>query len=98
MASIQFSPMTSIFNNMSAGTVIFGSPGSGKSYYLLNIIANALIMEQKVFALDPKNDLAVISDIFPSVEAIDINDIIPGSLNPFKVLKDIDVLFGRYRC
>lgn len=90
MASIQFSPMTSIFNNMAAGTVIFGSPGSGKSFYLLNIIANALIMEQKIFALDPKDDLGVISDIFPSVEYININDIIPGSLNPFKVLKDID--------
>lgn len=90
MASIQFSPFTSIFENKASGTVIFGSPGSGKTFFLLNILANSLILNQRFFAIDPKDDLGVISDIFPNVEYIDINNIKPGALNPFKVIDNID--------
>lgn len=90
MASIQFSPFTAIFENKSSGTAIFGAPGSGKTFFLLNLIANAIMMNQRVFAIDPKNDLGVISDIFSSVEYIDINNIQPGALNPFTVLKNVD--------
>lgn len=90
MSSIQYSPLTSIFENKASGTVIFGSPGSGKTYFLLNILANAHMMQQRFFAVDPKNDLGIISDIFPNVEYIDINNINPGALNPFKVIKNLD--------
>lgn len=89
-SSIQFSPFTSIFENKASGTVIFGSPGSGKTYFLLNLIANAMMFNQRIFALDPKDDLGIITEIFPNVEYIDINNIKPGALNPFKVIKDID--------
>lgn len=90
MASINFSPLTAIFENKAAGTAIIGSPGSGKSFFILNLMANALMMEQRIFALDPKDDLGVISDLFPSVEYVDINNIKPGALNPFKVLNNLD--------
>lgn len=90
MSSIQFSPFTSIFENKASGTVIFGSPGAGKTFFLLNIIANSLMMEQRFFAIDPKNDLGVLSDIFPNVEYIDINNVKPGSLNPFVVINNLD--------
>lgn len=90
MASVNFSPFTAIFENKAAGTAIIGSPGSGKTFFILNLIANALMMEQRVFAIDPKDDLGVISDIFPNVEYVDINNIKPGALNPFKVLNNID--------
>lgn len=90
MSTIQFSPFTSIFENKASGTVVFGSPGSGKTFFLLNVIANSLMMQQRFFAIDPKNDLGVISDIFPNVEYIDINNIKPGALNPFKVINNLD--------
>lgn len=90
MSTIHFSPFNSIFENKASGTAIFGSPGSGKTYFLLNVAANALMMNQKLFALDPKDDLGVLSDIFPNVEYIDINNIKPGALNPFKVIKNLD--------
>ena len=90
MSSINFSPFTSIFENKASGTVVFGTPGSGKTFFLLNLIANALIMQQRIFGIDPKDDLGIISEVFPEVEYIDINNINPGSLNPFKVIKDLD--------
>lgn len=90
MSSINFSPFISIFENRPAGTCICGSPGSGKTYFLLNVAANALMMEQKLFAIDPKNDLGVLSNVFNDIEYIDINNIKSGALNPFIVLKNID--------
>lgn len=90
ISSIHFSPFTSIFENKSSGTAVFGSPGSGKTFFLLNVIANCLIMDQRVFAIDPKDDLGIIADIFPNVEYIDINNIKPGALNPFKVIPNLD--------
>lgn len=88
--SIHFSPFTSIFENGAAGTAIIGRPGKGKTFFILNLIANALMMEQRIFAIDPKDDLGVIADLYPEVEYIDINNINPGALNPFRVIKDID--------
>lgn len=90
MSTINWSPFTSIFENKAAGTAIIGKPGSGKTYALLNFIANELIMNKFVFGIDPKNDLGIIANIFPNVEYIDINNIKPGALNPFAVIKDID--------
>lgn len=91
MASVQYSPFTAIFNNMASGNVIVGSPGSGKTFFMLNVCANALMMEQRVFAVDPKNDLGVLADVFPDkVEYVNINNIKPGALNPFQVLKNVD--------
>lgn len=90
MASILFSPFTAIFENKAAGTAIIGKPGSGKTFFILNLCANAIMMEQKVFGIDPKDDMGVLCDIFPNIEYININDIKPGSLNPFRVIKNID--------
>ena len=93
MSSIQFSPFTSIFENKPAGTIIIGVPGSGKTYFILNIIANALLMKNRIFALDYKNDLQILKnlDIAYELNYIDINNIKPGALNPFAVIKNIDV-------
>lgn len=89
--SIQFSPFTSIFENKSAGTIIIGKPGSGKTFFLLNLMANAIMMEQRVFMIDPKDDGGVLADVFPDdFEYIDINNINPGALNPFKVINNLD--------
>ena len=91
MSSIMFSPMTSIFENKAAGTIIIGMPGSGKSYFIINLLFNALIMEQNIFAIDPKNDLGVLASLFPDkVEYININQINPGALNPFDVIENLD--------
>ena len=93
MGTVQFSPFTSIFENGSAGTVLVGSPGSGKTYFLLNVLTNCVLMKQRIFGIDPKNDLGVLSEIFPDeVEYIDINDIKSGALNPFTVLRDFNTI------
>lgn len=89
--SILFSPFTAIFENKAAGTIACGMPGSGKTFFILNMIANALMLEQRVFMIDPKDDGGVIADVYPEkIEYIDINNIRPGALNPFQVIKHID--------
>lgn len=93
MSSIMFSPFTSIFENKSAGTMIVGSPGSGKTFFINNIITNAIIMEQKIFAIDMKNDISKIKNEFPHIVVTDVNKIQPGGLNPFKVVKEVDTNF-----
>lgn len=76
--------------NNPAGTAVIGVPGSGKTFFLLNQIANSLIMEIPIYALDFKNDLEIITNVFPEVEMIDINKISKGALNPFAVLNKVD--------
>ena len=89
--SIQYSPFTAIFENKAATTIIIGQPGAGKTFFVLNICANALMMEQRIYAIDPKDDLGILAEIYPDkIEYIDINNILPGSLNPFRVLKVVD--------
>lgn len=89
--TVVFSPFTSIFENGAAGTIAIGKPGSGKTFALLNMMSNAIIMDQRIFCIDPKNDAGVLRDIYPDyIEYIDINNIAPGALNPFKVIDNID--------
>lgn len=90
MSSIQFSPFTAIFENRAAGTVIIGAPGSGKTFMVLNLISNCRLMEQRIFAIDPKNDLGAITDVYPDIEYVDVNSIKPGALNIFKAIENID--------
>lgn len=92
MSTVTFSPSTSIFEDGTNTTLVVGSPGSGKTYFLLTVAANELIMQKKVFALDFKKDLQDIKQYFPSVNIVDINDVHEGALNPFNVLEDIDTL------
>ena len=72
-------------------TVVVGSPGSGKTFFLLNVAANCLGMGQRVIAIDPKNDFDKLYNVNPNINIVDINDIRPGALNPFTFLKKIDV-------
>lgn len=92
MAAIQFSPFTSLWENAGGSTtVIIGMPSSGKTFFMINLCANALLFEQRFFAIDPKDDMGVLSNIFPDkVEYININDIKPGALSPFNVIPDLD--------
>ena len=71
-------------------TIVVGSPGSGKTFALLNFCANALGMGQRVIAIDPKNDFSKLYNVNKSINIIDINKIQPGALNPFEFLKKID--------
>lgn len=91
MNTINWSPTTAIFENGSPTTVITGSPGSGKSFFLLNVAANQLIMGQKVIYIDPKNDAFALANVVPNIDIIDVNNISEGSLNPFTILKNCDV-------
>lgn len=89
-AAISFCPITSIMEDKPAGTIVVGAPGSGKTYFMLNVAANCLLTNIKVIYLDPKNDASQLKNIDSSLEIVDINKIQPGALNPFKVLKQID--------
>lgn len=93
MSTVQYSPFTAIFENKASGSLACGSPGSGKTYFLLNVASNCVLMNQRVFIIDPKDDMSVLGSIYKDIEIIDINDIKPGSLNPFKVVEDINASF-----
>lgn len=58
--------------------------------FLLSTLANTLSLRQRVLAIDPKNDLVKIQNVYPNVKIVDINNIRDGALNPFTFLKDID--------
>lgn len=90
MSTVTFSPITSILNNYPAGTIVIGRPGSGKTYFLLNIAANCFMQNVKMIFIDFKNDSLALTKINPGLKVTDINNIEPGALNPFKVIKDID--------
>ena len=76
--------------NKSPGTIICGSPGSGKTYAMLNFAANCLGIGQRVIIIDPKNDFDKLYNVNKSINIIDINNIRPGALNPFTFLRKIE--------
>lgn len=90
MSTVTFSPTTAIMENYPAGTVVIGRPGSGKTYFLLNIAANCMMTSTKIIFIDFKNDSLSLTNIDPNLKVLDINNIAKGAMNPFKVLNDID--------
>lgn len=89
MSTIYWSPVNSIMNNKPSGTVVIGQPGSGKTFFLLNVAANSLLTGCRVIYLDPKNDAKSLANIIPDISITDVNNISPGALNPFKVFHDV---------
>lgn len=87
MSTIKWSPVTAMLNNQAPGTIVCGSPGSGKTFAMLNFAANALGMGQRVIIIDPKNDFDKLLNVNPHIDIIDINDITPDALNPLEFLK-----------
>ena len=71
-------------------TIVVGAPGSGKTFFLLNIAANCLGMGQRIIAIDPKNDFNKLKNVNRDIEIIDIKHIRPGALNPLEFLKSVD--------
>ena len=94
MSTVKWSSTTSHMCNNAPGTVVVGSPGSGKTFALLNFAANALGMGQRVIAIDPKNDFVKLYNVNPNIDIVDINNIRPGALNPFEFLKKVDKKTG----
>lgn len=89
---INFSPLTCIFENRPPGTLITGVPGSGKTYLLQNLAANTIEQSARIFVLDAKNDMLPVAKLFPNIKVVDVNNITPGSLDPFLVFgNDVDV-------
>lgn len=60
--TIYYSPFTAIYENRAPGTICCGSPGAGKTYFALQVIANTVQQEGIVIAIDPKNDIMKIRD------------------------------------
>lgn len=87
MGSIKWSPTSAPLRDESPGTIVCGSPGSGKTFAMQNIAINSLGMGQRVIVIDPKDDFAKIQRIVPNVKVIDVKNIIPGALNPFTFLR-----------
>lgn len=89
MGTVCWSPMSGIFDNKSAGTVIIGGPGSGKTFGVLNLASNCLLTNQRIIVLDGKNDTLVLKKIYPKIDIVDINNVKDGGLDPFKVIKNV---------
>ena len=90
MSTIRWSPITSIKNNQAPGTIICGMPGSGKTFFMQQVAADALGMGQRVIVIDPKNDFRHLLNIYPDISIIDIQDVHPNALNPFTFLQKVD--------
>lgn len=90
MSTVRWSPTTAQRLNKSPGTMVCGSPGSGKTFFMLNVCANCLGTGQRVVVIDPKNDFSKLLNVSNNVELIDINHIRPGALNPFTFLDRFD--------
>lgn len=91
VGTVQYSPFTKLRENGPNGTVCIGSPGMGKTYFVTNVCANELGSGTILMAIDPKDDLRNLLNLYPDIKIIDINDIQPGSLNPFTFLDPLDV-------
>lgn len=90
MSTVNWSPTTSMWKNGAATSVVLGSLGGGKSFFLINVAANEIAMGRRIIAIDPKNDFNKLLNISKNIELIDVNNISPGALNPFTFLDDID--------
>lgn len=58
------------------------------TFAMVNFAASCISMGQRIIAIDPKDDFIKLQNIMKDVEVIDVNDIRPGSLNPFTFLRD----------
>lgn len=95
MSTIRWSPTTSMWLDGAPGTVILGSPGSGKTFFMLNIAANCLGMGQKVVAIDPKDDFKRLYNVNKRIKIIDLAKVKPGAMNPFTFLRKYDPVTGK---
>lgn len=91
MSTIRWSPITAHLMNNAPGTIVVGSPGSGKTFAMLVFAANCLGMGQRIIAIDPKNDFSKLYNVNKNIEIIDINKIRPGALNPMEFLKKVNI-------
>ena len=89
MSTIRWDPCTSHLCNGAPGTVIVGSPGSGKTFFMINVAANCLATGKKVIVIDPKNDFEALYNVNKNVECINVSKVRPGALNPFTFLRKI---------
>ena len=90
MSTIKWSPVTAHLCNNAPGTIVVGSPGSGKTFFMINVAANCLGMGQKVIVIDPKNDFNKLYNVNKNIELIDISNVREGALNPFTFLRKKD--------
>ncbi|MDE7215223.1 MAG: DUF87 domain-containing protein, partial [Clostridia bacterium] len=67
-----------------ANTIIFGRPGSGKSYFLKSLLAQSLGDGCLCFVIDPENEYG---DLVRNIdgEMIDVGSASKGCLNPFHI-------------
>ena len=90
MSEIFFSPINSVLSNKAAGTIVVGQSGAGKTFCLVNIAASALEQGCNIFALDAKNDMLALRNLYPGIKITDVNKIAPGSLDPFLIFHEVD--------
>lgn len=88
--NVYFSPITAGLENRAIGTIIAASPGAGKTFLMVNMASLALEQGARVFCLDAKNDMLALKNIHKDIKTTDVNNIAPGSLDPFLVFDDIE--------
>lgn len=90
-STVYFNPVTPLYENRAPGTVICGSPGAGKTYFMQTIMVNALMENCIVISLDPKNDHKGLCDVDPTIKYKSIAE--KQSLDPFRCLENVDSNF-----
>lgn len=90
MSTIRWSPYSSIVQDGPVTSVVLGSLGSGKTFFLVTLALNELAMGRRILAIDPKNDFKKVLKINPEVHHIDFKHVQEGSMNPFTFLDDMD--------
>ncbi len=89
--TIYFNPIAldNKINNV-PGTIICGSPGNGKTYFMSTLIDNLNMLKTICIILDPKNDCKDIA-YQDGIKVIDLAK--KMCLDPFICIKDVDALF-----
>lgn len=59
-----FDPHFPILNNYSPVTLVTGSPGSGKTFFLLTLLSHASILGKTNFVIDYKGDFVVLKKLY----------------------------------
>ena len=89
---VAFDSHSPIFNNLPPVTFISGSPGSGKTFCGLNIVAKDAILGKTVIVLDYKGDFLCLANLKQELGNINVWDLSSkrscGVLDPFRLSDD----------
>lgn len=86
-------PHTQIFNNNPPGSLITGSPGSGKTFLAMTLTCQSSILGKTTIVLDPKGDFLTLKNLEEDLGELNIWNLSDrskrGLLDPFYMAEDL---------